>query len=142
MMFICKHLDDLAGIAEKILDIFSEERVFIFKGELGVGKTTLIKAICNKLHVNVPTNSPSFAIVNEYKTNNHLKLFHFDFYRIKKLDEVFDIGYEEYFFSNNYCFIEWPEIIEEILPEHYVEIQIELESKNNSRRISLTKKSY
>jgi len=80
-----------------------------------------------------------FSIVNEYNTSNDLKIYHFDFYRIKKLEEVFDIGYEEYFYSHNYCFIEWPELVEEILPENYVEIRIEWDLKNNSRKISLQK---
>ena len=81
------------------------------------------------MQVSDPTNSPSFAIVNEYNTSNGLKLYHFDFYRIKKIEEVFDIGYEEYFYSGNYCFIEWPELIEEILPENYVEIKIDWDTK-------------
>lgn len=141
MLINCKHLDQLAEVAKNILDQFPDERIFIFKGELGAGKTTLIKEICNQLQVSDPTNSPSFAIVNEYNTTNELKLYHFDFYRIKKIEEVFDIGYEEYFFNGNYCFIEWPELIEEILPKEYVEIKIEWEQNENSRIISIFKKS-
>lgn len=135
----CEHLNELPGIAKIILENFPEDRIFIFRGELGVGKTTLIKEICKQLSVSDPTNSPSFAIVNEYNTLKGSKLFHFDFYRIKKIEEVYDIGYEEYFYSGNYCFIEWPELIEEILPKHFVEVTIGWDLNNDSRNISLTK---
>ncbi len=138
--FNCEHLDELPLIAGKILSLYPEERILIFRGELGAGKTTLIKEICRQLQVSDPTNSPSFALVNEYNTATGSKLYHFDFYRIKKLEEVFDIGYEEYFFSGNYCFIEWPELIEDILPRNYVEIKIMWSLQNNSRSISITKK--
>jgi tRNA threonylcarbamoyladenosine biosynthesis protein TsaE len=141
VVFDCRHLNELPQIAGKILSLYPDERIFIFRGELGAGKTTLIKAICKQLQVSDPTNSPSFAIVNEYNTTKGLKLYHFDFYRLKKLEEVYDIGYEEYFYSGNYCFIEWPELIEEILPEKYVEIKIEWDLNNDSRSISLMKKT-
>lgn len=140
-VFICQDQHELPQIAEKILKVFPEERVYIFRGELGAGKTTLIKEICKQLHVSDPTNSPSFAIVNEYNTATGLKLFHFDFYRIKKIEEVFDIGYEEYFYSGNYCFIEWPELVEEILPDQYAEVRIEWNLQDDTRRITLQKKS-
>jgi tRNA threonylcarbamoyladenosine biosynthesis protein TsaE len=140
-VFESRHLDELPQIAGEILNLYPEERIFIFRGDLGAGKTTLIKEICKQLQVSDPTNSPSFAIVNEYNTSNGKKLYHFDFYRIKKLEEVYDIGYEEYFFSGNYCFIEWPELIEEILPGKYVEIKIGWNIINDSRNISLTKKT-
>jgi tRNA threonylcarbamoyladenosine biosynthesis protein TsaE len=136
----CKHLDELPLIAGKILSQYPEDRIFIFRGELGAGKTTLIKEICKLLQVSDPTNSPSFAIVNEYDTTNNKKIFHFDFYRIKKLEEVYDIGYEEYFYSGNYCFIEWPELIEEILPMEHVEIEIFWDIINDSRNITLSRK--
>jgi tRNA threonylcarbamoyladenosine biosynthesis protein TsaE len=136
----CKNRDELGGIAKKILQLFPEERIFIFRGELGAGKTTLIKELCGQLQVSDATNSPSFAIVNEYNTETGAKLYHFDFYRIKKLEEVFDIGYEEYFYSGNYCFIEWPELIEEILPENHVEIKIDWDINDDSRNFSLQKK--
>jgi tRNA threonylcarbamoyladenosine biosynthesis protein TsaE len=141
MVFECRHLDELPLISGKILNLYPEERIFIFRGDLGAGKTTLIKEICRQLQVIDPTNSPSFAILNEYKTANRNKLYHFDFYRIKKLEEVYDIGYEEYFYSGNYCFIEWPELIKEILPEEFVEIKIEWDLNSDSRRISLIKKT-
>ena len=140
-VFICKHQHELPQIAEKILNLYPEERVYIFRGELGAGKTTLIKEICKQLQVSDPTNSPSFAIVNEYDTTTGIKLFHFDFYRIKKIEEVFDIGYEEYFYSGNYCFIEWPELVEEILPDQYAEVKIEWDLQDDTRRITLQKKS-
>jgi tRNA threonylcarbamoyladenosine biosynthesis protein TsaE len=141
IVFEYRHLDELPLISAKILNLYPEERIYIFRGELGAGKTTLIKEICRQLQVSDPTNSPSFAILNEYKTANSHKLYHFDFYRIKKLEEVYDIGYEEYFYSGNYCFIEWPELIKEILPEEFVEIKIEWDLKSDSRRISLIKKT-
>jgi len=137
---VCKTVDELQQIAETILTQFPDERIFIFKGELGAGKTTLIKAFCRDLQVSDPTNSPSFAIVNEYDTKAGLKLFHFDFYRLKKLEEVYDIGYEEYFYSGDYCFIEWPELVMDILPESYVEIEIEWNLIDDTRNISFTKK--
>jgi tRNA threonylcarbamoyladenosine biosynthesis protein TsaE len=140
-VFICKNQHELPQIAEKILNLYPEERVYIFRGELGAGKTTLIKEICKQLQVSDPTNSPSFAIVNEYNTAIGIKLFHFDFYRIKKIEEVFDIGYEEYFYSGNYCFIEWPELVEEILPDQYAEVKIEWDLQDDARRITLQKKS-
>jgi tRNA threonylcarbamoyladenosine biosynthesis protein TsaE len=140
-VFVCKHVDELGNIAARILNLFPDERIFIFRGELGAGKTTLIKAFCKELNVSSPTNSPSFAIINEYTTSDSLKLYHFDFYRVKKLEEVYDIGYEEYFFNGNYCFIEWPEIIEDILPKQYLEIKIEWDLSNDSRSISLLKNS-
>ena len=92
-VIVCKHLDELPAVAHEIIQRYGDERIFIFRGELGAGKTTLIKALCNVLEVKDATNSPSFAIVNEYNTAGTLKIFHFDFYRIKQLSEVFDIGY-------------------------------------------------
>lgn len=139
--FQCKNLVELEDISEEILRTYKDDRIFIFRGELGAGKTTLIKAICKQLHVIDQTNSPSFAIINEYNTSGKLKLYHFDFYRIKTLEEVFDIGYEEYFYSGNYCFIEWPELVEEILPKEYVEIKISWDINTNLRNIYVSKKT-
>jgi len=139
--FKSEHLEELPAVAKTILGEYPDDRIFIFRGDLGAGKTTLIKEICKQLLVSDPTNSPSFAIVNEYNTSSGQKLFHFDFYRIRKLEEVYDIGYEEYFYSGNYCFIEWPEIVEEILPKQYVDVEISWDINDNSRNISLTKKT-
>ncbi len=140
-VFICNQQAELPALAQEIIHQYRDERIFIFRGDLGAGKTTLIKALCNVLEVKDATNSPSFAIVNEYNTPGALKIYHFDFYRIKQISEVYDIGYEEYFYSNNYCFIEWPELVEEILPDDYVEIKIEWDYKNNSRKFTLSKKN-
>ena len=91
---------------------------------MGAGKTTFITAICKKLGVIDRISSPSFSIVNEYKSARGLTIFHFDFYRIKDLSEVYDLGYEDYFYSNAYCFIEWSERIEELLPDDYVKVEV------------------
>ncbi len=104
-------------VAKKLLKTFPGKRVFAFYGEMGAGKTTLIKGICNYLGVLDTVTSPTFSIVNEYQTREGGIVYHFDFYRISKIEEVMDMGYEEYFFSSNYCFVEWPEKIENLLPE-------------------------
>lgn len=108
-----------------MLDTFPEERFFAFFGKMGVGKTTLIKEICQQLGVIDNVCSPTFAIVNSYSTAQGDPVYHFDFYRLKNLDEAYDIGYEEYFYSNEYCFTEWTEKIEDLLPDHYVRVEIE-----------------
>ncbi|MFA5420367.1 MAG: tRNA (adenosine(37)-N6)-threonylcarbamoyltransferase complex ATPase subunit type 1 TsaE [Bacteroidetes bacterium GWF2_41_31] len=131
---VARSLDELSTIALKIIECKMEERVFAIKGKMGAGKTTLIKAFCDVLEVEDVVNSPTFALVNEYHTDKGSPVFHFDFYRVKKIEEVFDIGYEEYFFSNEYCFIEWPEMVRELLPESYVYINIEV-GKNEERII-------
>jgi len=136
--FVCKSLDDLGQIANLILENFSQYRVFAFYGKMGVGKTTLIKYICKKLDVEDNVVSPSFSIINEYKTISDESVFHFDFYRIKNLVEAFDIGYEDYFYSDSFCFIEWPEKIEELLPENFVYVHIEENENDNSRIIKLS----
>lgn len=138
---ICNDVSDLPDVAKTILKSFPAKRIFIFKGELGAGKTTLIKALCNELKVVGITNSPSFAIVNEYPAADKKMIYHFDFYRIKKISEIFDIGYEEYFFSGNYCFVEWPEIAEQILPPGYVEISIGIKENKHTRIISFSEKT-
>ena len=136
----CKTVEELQPIADALLKTFPNERIFTLQGELGAGKTTFIKAICNQLDVMDATNSPSFAIVNEYNTEDGTKLYHFDFYRLKKLEEVYDIGYEEYFYSGNYCFIEWPELVADILPESYVEIKIEWNLIDDTRNFFFEKR--
>ncbi len=133
-----KSLTDLSAIAEKLIADFGDTKVIIFSGEMGAGKTTLIKILCQLLGVEEPTSSPTFSIVNEYLTNKNDSVYHFDFYRIESETEVFDLGYEDYFYSNNYCFIEWPEKIPNLLPETYVEVSIELDEQNN-RLISVVR---
>lgn len=107
-------------------------------GKMGVGKTTLIKEVCRQLGVCGVVNSPSFAIINEYHTSTDDTIYHFDFYRINQAEEVFDLGYEDYFYGNNLCFIEWPEKISDLLPEEHVKIQIK-EKTDNTRIMTINK---
>ena len=108
--------------------------VFAFYAPMGTGKTTFVKAICEELGVQDAINSPTFAIVNEYEAANGDPIYHFDFYRIKRLSEAFDMGCDDYFYSGNLCFIEWPELIEDILPEETVKVSIE-EQEDGSRLV-------
>lgn len=127
-------MEDLPDVARKLLEAFSKERFFAFFGKMGVGKTTLIKEICAALGVEDTVCSPTFAIVNEYRISSELSsVYHFDFYRLKSLAEAYDIGYEEYFYSGCYCFTEWTEKVEELLPEHYV--RVELSEENGIRTL-------
>ena len=112
-------------MARKLLEVFRDDRFFAFFGKMGVGKTTLIKEICAALGVEDNVCSPTFAIVNEYSDREGEPVYHFDFYRLKSVAEAYDIGYEEYFYSGCYCFTEWTEKIEELLPERYVRVEIE-----------------
>jgi len=124
--FIAPTLDDLGAVAAEILDFVEDQKILAINGKMGAGKTTLIKSLCNALGAEDTVASPTFSLVNEYTDADGNGIFHFDFYRIKKLEEVFDIGYEEYFYSGLYCFIEWPEMISDLLPEEHVKIQIEV----------------
>jgi len=120
-------LSDLSALQETarlLLNNFPNDRIFAFYGAMGAGKTTFIKAICHELGSNDYVTSPTFALINEYSTTEGSVIYHFDFYRIKKLEEAFDLGYEDYIYSGNYCFIEWPEMIEQLLPEGIVEVRI------------------
>jgi len=117
-------IDELPDAAKKILDFAGDYKVFAFEGKMGAGKTTLISAICSVLNVIDEASSPTFSIVNEYLTESNESIFHFDFYRIKKIEEVFDIGFEEYIYSDSYCFMEWPDLISDLLPEKYVSLKI------------------
>ncbi len=118
--------EELERAAQVLLADFKNSKVFIFSGEMGVGKTTFIKYICKALGVTAGISSPTFSLVNEYACANGSVAYHFDFYRIKDIQEAYDIGYEEYFYSGNYCFIEWPEKIEGLVPANVVEIKIEI----------------
>jgi len=120
-------LKGLEKAAQKLIAEFPEQRVFVFYGKMGAGKTTFIQDICRALGTTDNITSPTFALINEYKTPENTSLFHFDFYRIKDMEEAFDLGYEDYFYSGNYCFIEWPEKIEPLLPENVVEVKIEVD---------------
>ena len=130
---ICKQPADLDEAAEKLLDKYPLHRLFAFYGEMGAGKTTFIKYICNKLNVTDDVSSPTFAIVNVYQTKNNNYVYHFDFYRIKSLEEVYDIGYEDYFFGDQYCLMEWPEKIKELLPEDTIRVEIRVDDENQYR---------
>ena len=118
--------DELAAAAQQFVEAMGDREVFAFYGKMGAGKTTFIKAICEALGVEDVVTSPTFAIVNEYMTPKRESIYHFDFYRIKNLREACDIGCEEYFYSGCPCFIEWPELIEELLPEDAVKVNIEV----------------
>ena len=110
-------VDELPRLGKMLLSAFADQRVFVFFGEMGVGKTTFIKALCREIGVEDLVSSPTFSIVNEYISARYGKVYHFDFYRINKLEEVFDLGYEHYFYSGNYCFVEWPEKLGDLIPE-------------------------
>ena len=129
-------LEQLTSVATQILEFAGDSRIFLFYGEMGAGKTTLIKSLCRELGVHDNVTSPTFSIVNEYKGDG--KIFHFDFYRIKNQSEAFDMGSEEYFYSGNYCFIEWPEKIPALLPQHFIRLTITV-TANNSRQITIDK---
>ena len=124
MILICKTESELDPAADQLLKSYPLSRVFAFYGKMGAGKTTLIKSLCQQLDVVDIVQSPSFSIINEYKTVTGDSLFHFDFYRIDSLEEVYDIGYEEYLYSGSYCFIEWPERIHQLLPPGTVSVSI------------------
>ena len=124
MTIFCKSETDLVPAAVELLRLNPLSRIFAFYGKMGTGKTTFIKALCHQLRVIDVVQSPTFSIINEYKTAQGNSLYHFDFYRITKTEEVFDIGYEEYFYSGDFCFIEWPELIEALLPENTIRVTI------------------
>ena len=119
--------------AKEFINHMGEHRVFAFYGKMGAGKTTFVKAICEELGVEDVITSPTCAIINEYEGDE--TIYHFDFYRIKRLEEVYDMGYEDYFYSGALCFIEWPELIEEILPDDAVRVSI-TEQENGCRVVS------
>lgn len=132
-----KSLDTIHDAAKQFIKAMDDNTVFAFYGKMGVGKTTFIKAICEELGVTDVINSPTFAIVNEYRSDTTAELiYHFDFYRIKKIEEVYDMGYEDYFYSGALCFIEWPELIEDLLPGDAVRIDIS-EQKDGSRLVKM-----
>ncbi len=118
-------LENIDKAASEFLKELGDRKIVAFYGSMGAGKTTFIKAICDVLGVTDTVNSPTFAIVNEYLAANGESVYHFDFYRIKKIEEAYDFGYEDYFYSGDLCLIEWPELIEELLPEDTVRVKIE-----------------
>ena len=131
---IIKNIDDINNTAKEFIRLIDQNTVFAFHGEMGAGKTTFIKAICEELGVDDVINSPTFAIVNEYRPGSAELIYHFDFYRINKIEEVYDMGYEDYFYSGALCFIEWPEKIEELLPGETVNVTIR-ENEDGTRSV-------
>ena len=132
-----KDIDPIEEAAREFIKNMGDDTVFAFYGKMGAGKTTFIKALCKLLGVEDEVNSPTFAIINEYRSETTAELiYHFDFYRIKKLEEVYDLGYEDYFYSGALCFIEWPELVEELLPLDAKKVTI-TENSDGSRTITL-----
>ena len=128
---------DLERAAAEFASQIGERRIFTFYGEMGAGKTTFIKALCKALGIEDIVNSPTFALVNEYRSDTTGELvYHFDFYRINKIEEVYDMGYEDYFYSGAVCLIEWPELVEDLLPEDAVRVEI-VENADGSRTLTL-----
>lgn len=134
-------ISEINEAAKQFIQSMGNRKVFAFYGKMGAGKTTFTKAVCEELGVEDVITSPTFSILNEYTSNTELlhpsvqPIFHFDFYRIKKLDEFFDMGGEDYFYSGHICFIEWPELIEQVLPDDAVKVKIE-ELEDGSRIVS------
>ena len=135
MDIIIKDIEHIREAAREFIKQIGDRHVFAFYGKMGAGKTTFVTAICEELGVEDVITSPTFAIINEYTTGEGDSLFHFDFYRIKKLEEVYDMGYEDYFYSGALCFIEWPELIEDILPDDAVHVSI-TEQEDGSRLVT------
>jgi tRNA threonylcarbamoyladenosine biosynthesis protein TsaE len=138
--YTANSLSDLPVLAEKLLNDYSGDKIFALYGKMGSGKTTFIKSLCKQLGVEDVITSPTFALINVY-TGKADKIYHFDFYRIESQEEVYDLGYEEYFFDNKYCFIEWPELVENLLPENYIKITI-TEGKDGIRTFQSEKVSF
>ena len=134
MKITISSLDAINEAAKQFVAAMGSNRVFAFYGKMGAGKTTFIKALCTELGVDDVITSPTFAIVNEYTAGDGSPIYHFDFYRIMKLDEVYDMGYEDYFYNGGLCLIEWPELIEEILPDDAVKVTI-TEMGDGSREV-------
>lgn len=130
-------LKELPAAAKNILDSISDETVIAFYGEMGAGKTTLIKELSRQLGSKDNITSPTFALMNEYRTDSGKKIFHFDFYRIDSVTEAFDMGYEDFFYSGNLCLVEWPEKIKQLLPQNCLSVFITVE--NNLRTITVRK---
>ena len=130
-------LDHIHEAAREFIAAMGDNTVFALYGKMGVGKTTFVKALCQELGVEDVVTSPTFAVINEYRSDIAGELiYHFDFYRIKKLEEVYDMGYEDYFYSGALCFIEWPELVEELLPGNTVKVTIE-ELEDGSRKLTM-----
>ncbi|WP_231458646.1 MULTISPECIES: tRNA (adenosine(37)-N6)-threonylcarbamoyltransferase complex ATPase subunit type 1 TsaE [unclassified Pedobacter] len=132
MELIVNSLADLPKAAQQLLDFAGDKKIFVFRGDMGAGKTTFIKVLCRELGIEDVVSSPTYSIVNEYISPKGA-VYHFDFYRIKNIQEAYDLGYEEYFYSGAICLIEWPELVAELLPENLVHVDISI--ANNTQRI-------
>ena len=137
MEILIKDISEIDVAAKKFVAAMGDRKVFAFYGKMGAGKTTFIKAVCEELGVQDVINSPTFAIVNEYVDGEGEPIYHFDFYRIKNQQEALDIGYEDYVYSGNVCFMEWPELIENLLPDDAVKVTIEEEEEGRVVRFSV-----
>ena len=129
-------LQEYEAAAQTFINLMGDKKIFAFYGKMGVGKTTFVKSLCKALGVDDTVNSPTFAIVNEYADAEGYPIYHFDFYRIKSVAELFNLGYEDYFYGGAMCFIEWPQLAEEILPEDTVKVTIE-ENEDGTREITI-----
>lgn len=130
-------LDNIREAAKQFIANIGDSTVFAFYGNMGAGKTTFVKAVCEELGVDDVITSPTFSIVNEYRSEQTGELiYHFDFYRVKKIEEVYDMGFEDYFYSGALCFIEWPELCDEVLPDDTVKVYIK-EEPDGSRTVTL-----
>ena len=132
MQLIAHSIEEMSDVAQTFLKEIGDKRVIAFFGNMGVGKTTFIKEVCKQLGVTDVVNSPTFAVINEYASNVG-PIYHFDFYRIKNIEEAYDFGYEDYFYSGNFCFIEWSEKIVDILPDDCIQVTI-TELENGDRK--------
>lgn len=137
MEILVSDLEELPGAAKRLLEFYPEEKIFLFEGAMGAGKTTFIKALCAELGVKDTASSPTYSIVNEYDYP-YGNIFHFDFFRIKSEIEAYDLGFEEYIYSGSYCFIEWPEKIEGLWPDSYIKVAI-AHTNDQLRTITVTK---
>ena len=137
MKILIKDKRQLSGAAKKLLEHSREKKIFAFYGSMGAGKTTIIKVICEELGAIDIASSPTFTLVNEYRTSTGESIYHLDFYRIKKQEEVFDFGVEEYLTGESYCFMEWPELVEEILPPGTLNIRITVD-ENEQRTLEVS----
>mgnify|MGYP003306598196 CR=1 FL=1 len=136
--FEINNIEGLSEVSRCIVEMRKFSNIVAFYGPMGAGKTTLIKNLCHSLGVVDEVNSPTFALVNEYVSGEGKPIYHFDFYRIKKLEEVYDIGYEDYFYSGHLCLLEWPQMIEPLMPERYVRVDISLGESDSSRKIEVS----
>ena len=135
--FCAKNIEELSDVAQQILKHTLPYKKFLFFGEMGVGKTTLIKALSLRLGVQDIVSSPTFSIVNEYITEKKEKIYHFDFYRINDEGEAFDLGYEEYFFSSSFCFVEWPEKVPNLIEDNMVKIFMHTEKEKRVIKVKI-----